>query len=104
MIERMKISNVFRRVGDFGRDLSGTMKMVYCLFLIGLFYITSAHFVEKRMRAIQALKSDLKELRWEYMSVKSDLMHSSTLSQVSGAVVDREGIKSSQVPKRIYVN
>ena len=56
------------------------------------------------MRAIHTLKSDLKELRWEYMAVKSDLMHSSTLSQVSSAVVDREGIKEAQVPIRIYAN
>lgn len=104
MIERLPFLSGLRKVGERTGKPSGSMRMVFSLFLIGLFYITSAQFVEKRMRAIHALKSDLKELRWEYMAVKSDLMHSSTLSQVSSAVVDREGIKEAQVPIRIYAN
>jgi hypothetical protein len=104
MIERLKWRKNIRKGEEQGVKSSASMKTVYCLFLIGIFYITSAHFVEKRMRTIHSLKGELKELRWEYMSVKSNLMHSSTLSQVAEAVVDREGIKSTALPRRIVVN
>jgi hypothetical protein len=104
MIKKNKFKSALKKARTWSSGQPGSMKTVYCLFLIGLFYISSSHFVEKRMREIQSLKHELKELRWEYMAVKSDLMHNSTLSQVAESVVDREGIKSTQVPVRIYVN
>jgi hypothetical protein len=88
--------------GLFGQN-NRMMPTIYCLFILGILYISSAHFVEKRMRNIQALKGELKELRWEYMTVKSDLMFNSTYSQVLGSVSDGEQLKSASIPKRIYV-
>jgi len=103
MKQRKKLLKAILEAGSPWRQQDGMMPIIYCLFFIGILYISSAHFVEKRMRNIQALKGELKELRWEYMTVKSDLMFSSTYSQVLGAVNSSEQLKSSSIPKRIHV-
>ena len=55
------------------------------------------------MRNIQALKEDLKVLRWEYMTIKSDLMYNSTYSQVAKTVSGMEMEFSGKLPKKILV-
>lgn len=93
----------FLKAGAALKFLSGNMSMIYFLFLVGMAFITNAHWAEKRMRNIQVMKEEIKELRWEYMTVKSDLMYSSTYSQVAKGVADRELQFCQKVPRKIIV-
>jgi len=56
----------------------------FLLFLSGLaiLYIANAHYAEGNVRRIQMLQKDIKELKWEYTSIKSETMYKSMQSQI----------------------
>ena len=56
----------------------------YLLFIgfLGIVYIANAHFAEKSVRRIQQLQKEIKELKWEYTSIKSETMYKSMQSQI----------------------
>ena len=69
----------------------------YLLFLgfLGILYIANAHFAEKGVRRIQSKQKEMKELKWEYTSIKSETMYKSMQSQIDESLepagVDLEG-------------
>lgn len=82
-----------------------TRNLPFLLFLavIALVYIANSHLAEKKVRRINKLSREIKELKWEYLSVKSELMFRSKLSEVSKAV-EPLGLKElSTPPQRIEV-
>lgn len=83
--------------------ISKSMPVFYFLFAVAMCYITMALMSEKRVRNIEYLKKDIKELRWEYMTLKSELMYSSTYSQVASKAFGSESKKLDSAPKRILV-
>jgi hypothetical protein len=56
----------------------------YLLFLgfLALVYIANAHYAEKNVREIQRLQKEIKELKWQYTSIKSETMFKSMQSQI----------------------
>ena len=56
----------------------------YLMFLgfLGIVYIANAHFAEKNVRDIQHIQKEIKELKWEYTSIKSETMYKSMQSQM----------------------
>ncbi|MBK6932354.1 MAG: hypothetical protein IPH12_16455 [Saprospirales bacterium] len=60
----------------------------YMLFLgfLALVYIANAHFAEKGVREIQRLQKEIKELKWEYTSIKSETMYKSIQSQIDASL------------------
>ena len=62
--------------------------LTFVLFLgfLALIYIANAHYAEKKVREIQALQHEIKELRWRYMAARADLMYSLKESEVAKAV------------------
>ena len=82
-----------------------TRNLPFLLFLavIALVYIANSHLAEKKVRRINKLSREIKELKWEYLSVKSELMFRSKLSEVSKAV-EPLGLKELNTPpQRIEV-
>lgn len=73
----------------------------FVLFLgfLGIVYIANAHFAEKGVRDIQRMQKEIKELKWEYTSIKSETMFKSMQSQMdvnleaTGLDLDPEGPK-----------
>ncbi|MBU6167894.1 MAG: hypothetical protein KGQ86_02570 [Bacteroidetes bacterium] len=49
-------------------------KLIYIVFIgfLALLYIANSHFSEKKIRQIQVLQDEIKELRWEYMTLASE--------------------------------
>ncbi|MEP7168279.1 MAG: FtsL-like putative cell division protein [Bacteroidota bacterium] len=79
------------------------MPFIFFLTGIALVYIANSYYAERTVREIDTTTKDLKELRSEYISVKSDLISKSSQSQVAAAVLS-EGLKESRVaPKKIVV-
>jgi len=77
----------------------------YLLFLgfLALVYIANAHFAEKNVREIQRLQKEIKELKWQYTSIKSETMYKSMQSQMD-ASLDPAGVHlSPKGPKVIVV-
>jgi len=76
--------------------------VLFLAFLV-LIYIANAHYSERKVRQIQGMKKELKELRWEYMALKSELTFNSRKSQVSRAV-EPQGLEPPKGrPKKIVV-
>lgn len=69
----------------------------YLLFLgfLGVVYIANAHFAEKSVRRIQQRQKEMKELKWQYVSIKSETMYKSMQSQMDQSLekngLDLEG-------------
>ena len=79
--------------------------MPFLFFLTGLaiFYIANSYYVERTVREIQSTKNELKELRSEFITTKSDLMFISKQSEVAKAVSGL-GLEESRIPpKKIVV-
>lgn len=80
-----------------------TQNMPFILFLsaLALIYIANSHLAEKKIRRINKLGREIKELKWEYLNVKSELMFRSKMSEVSKAV-EPMGLKPlSSPPQKI---
>ena len=77
----------------------------FVLFLgfMGMVYIMNSHYSEKKLWQIQGYEKEIEELKWEYASIKAELMFSTKQSEVAKAV-ENFGIKNStSTPKRIIV-
>jgi hypothetical protein len=97
----LKALNVF---GLIEKDtLVNFMPFIFFLTAIAMVYIANSYYSEKTIREIDATTKDLKELRSEYISVKSDLISKSKQSQVAANILPM-GLKESVVaPKKIVV-
>lgn len=77
----------------------------FLLFLafVAIIYIGNSYYAEKNIRKIERLQKQLKEMRYEYVTNKSQVMHSSRQSQVANSL-KKKGIKESTVPpNKIFV-
>ena len=80
----------------------------YLLFLalLAFVYITNDYVLENKVREITKMERRIKELRYEYISVKSDLMTLSKQSQLEKRL-EGLGIKENKEPVKtiiIYTN
>ncbi len=74
---------------------------IFFLGFLAILYIANAHYAEKKVRQIQVLQKELKEQRWRYMSMKSDLMYKSKQVEVA-KMVKSIGLKElTNKPKKI---
>ena len=62
------------------------LPFVLFLSFLTVIYIANAHYAEKQVRQIQSLQLEVKELKREYNSLKSEIMFKSRLSEVGGDV------------------
>jgi Bacteriodetes cell division protein (FtsL-like) len=97
----LRILNVFGFV-EKGM-LIKVMPFIFFLSVLSLFYIANSYMSEKTIRNIDKTSKEIKELRSEYISVKSDLMFVCRQSQVSKSV-EPYGIKHlTSPPKKIVL-
>ena len=85
--------------GNFLKRESTMRLLPFFLFLtlISMFYIANTYYAEKKERNIQALRKSLKELRYEYITTRSELMNQSQQSEVARRL-EALHIKESRVP------
>jgi cell shape-determining protein MreC len=78
----------------------------FVLFLVFMLiaYIANAHNAEKKVRAIQEMQSEVRQLRWEYMSLKANLMYSTMQSEVEKSVAPLGLKPMKEKPNKITVD
>lgn len=69
----------------------------FCASLI-IMYIYVVHQGQGRVREYQAMKKEVKELRWQYLTMRSDLMVSSQQSALAKEVSLLAGSTSGSLP------
>lgn len=91
--------------GGFLSDDRTIQHIPFILFLalIAILYIANGYYADDKIREVNKISNQIKELRTEYISSKSDLMFISKQSQVAAAV-DTLGLKEPVVaPMKIEV-
>ena len=79
------------------------LPFIFFLSFIALAYIGNSHYAVKMVREIDKVNKDIKELRWEYMTAKSELMYQSKQSEVA-KLVEPLGLKELvNPPQKIVV-
>lgn len=85
-------------------NVVGSVPYIFFLTLLGILYIGNGYNAEQTVRNLNKVGNELKELRSEYITIKSDLNYKSKQSQVAQAT-DELGIKESTTPpKKIVVD
>lgn len=82
---------------------SGMFPFIIFLCFLVMVYIANSHYTMKNIRSIDKLSKEIKELSWEYKSLKADLMFKSKMTEVAKKV-DTLGLKELiEPPKKIVV-
>ena len=100
-LKRFGFGNAVQNVlgGNFLKRESTLRLLPFFLFLtlVSMFYIANTYYAEKKERDIQALRKSLKELRYEFITTRSELMNQSQQSEVARRL-EAINIKESRVP------
>lgn len=95
---------VFKPFADLitGRFLSKdnvirSMPYLFFLTFLGICYIANGYYAEKTVKEIYKINTELKELRSEYITIKSELNYRSKQSQVAKAIRPY-GLEESIIP------
>jgi hypothetical protein len=86
-------------IGDFfSRDsFFKTIPYLGYLTVLAIAYISNTYYAEKTFRQIEKIKIDLKELRFQYISSKSELMYYSKQTEIAKRVIPA-GLKETKIP------
>jgi hypothetical protein len=79
------------------------MPYVFFLTALALIYIGNIYYAERTIRDIDRTERELKELRSEYITGKSELMFRSKFSEVAVAIAPYNLHESVVAPKKIVV-
>ena len=84
-------------------NLGKQIPFILYITFMGVLYIANSYNAEKTIIDISKTKRELEELRFSYITTKSELMFHSKQSEVA-AKVENRGIKESLVPPaKLYV-
>ena len=91
------LSSVFS--GTFLTNEKTLRNMPFVLFLacMALLYIANGYYADDKIREVNKLTNNLKELRTEYIFTKSELMFASKQSEVAKSA-EKLGLKEPVVP------
>ncbi len=67
-------------------NITANAPFILFLFFLVLVYIGNTHEMETTVRDIDRTKDQLKQVRWRYMSAKSELMYNCKQTEVASAV------------------
>ena len=104
-VKAVKKSNKTRKaVQDFlGGDylskewVTGNLSYILYVALLAMIYIANTYYTEKKFKAIERTKIELKELRYEYITTKSILMFQGRQSEISKRAVI-QGLHEAKMP------
>ena len=80
----------------------GNFKFMLFVGFLGIIYIANAHFAEKNVRRIQLKQKEMKELKWEYTSIKSETMYKSMQSQIDESL-DPKGVNLANAGPKVII-
>jgi len=78
-------------------NLGSQIPFILFMTFMAIMYIANSYNAEKTIIDISTTKKELEELRFEYITTKSELMFRSKQSEVAAKLVN-SGIKESVVP------
>lgn len=81
------------------------MNISFFLFLafIAILYIANGHITDKSIRKINTTQKELKELQFEYKTLKSDLMRRSRAVEIQDKVAPYGLVVAKEMPIRLVL-
>lgn len=76
--------------------------LLYLTFL-ALLYIANTYYAEKKVREIADIRKEMKELRYEYITTKSELMFNTKQTEIAKNLSEKGIEESTQPPHKIYL-
>lgn len=96
----LRIPRLGELFGNLSREqITKQMPFVFYITFLVLLYISNNYYSEKNIREIDKIGSELKELRSEYITSKSELMFKSKQSEIARQL-ESTGIRESVVPPK----
>lgn len=92
----MAVKQSIRRLINY-RWVTANVPFFLFLSLLAVLYIANGHMADKTVREINVTASQIKELQYEYKTVKSDLMFKSREAEMMKAMAPL-GLKISAEP------
>lgn len=85
--------------GDYlsKKSVAGNIPFVLYLAVLVLMYIANTYNTERMYKQIERTKTELKELRYRYITARSELMFQSKLSELNKRV-KQVGLKETLIP------
>ena len=80
------------------------LPFIFFMTFMGILYIANGYYAEKVVRDLHKTGNDVKELRSEYITIKSDLNYKSKQSQVAQATESIKIYESTIPPTKIVVD
>ena len=81
-------NSLYRLLGT--KMIYKNLPFLYFLCGLGVIYIGNVHFAERNIRKVQALHTELREEKWRYMTIQSDLMYQSTPTMIERSVAEQD--------------
>ena len=85
-------------------NVVGLLPFVFFLTFLGIMYIANGYYAQGIVRDLQKTGNEVKELRSEYITIKSDLNYKSKQSQVAQATESIKVYESTTPPTKIVVD
>jgi hypothetical protein len=84
---------------------AATASLPFIIFIafLGMIYIANRHLAEKNIRDIEKLSNEVKELSWDFKTLKAELMLKSTQTEVAKVVDSLVLIESKDPPTKILI-
>lgn len=85
-------------------NVIASLPFILFLMVLGIFYIANGYYTERMVRSIYKVGNEVKELRSEYITIKSELNYKSKQSQVAQATNELGIYESTVPPTKIVVD
>jgi len=82
---------------EVSRSILHNLPFLLFLSLLAVIYIANSHYAFDRIRKIQRLEHEIRDLRWNYYGAQSDLMYRGVQSKVAKRV-DGYGLEPLKSP------
>jgi hypothetical protein len=85
------------------RLMTGNLPFFLFLGFLAILYIANAHRSERKIRNIQAFQKEMREIKGIYLSLQSEIMVQSKLSELSKRVESLGLVTTGEPPKIVNV-
>ena len=79
------------------------LNFILFLGLLTMLYIANAHYAERKVREIQTLQTEIRQLRSGYMQAKADMMFRCKQSEIQALVKPIGLEEQTEPPKKLLV-
>lgn len=92
--------------GSFLKRKGAIRLLPFILYLtfLALLYIANTYYAERKIREIANIRKEMKELRYEYITTKSELMFNTKQTEIAKNLSDKGIEESTQPPQKIYLD